>query len=109
MSGSDRPRLLSERTPPAEQPGEVVSPAEAQQGSPRGRVRGWLFGFAQRMFLLVGFYVLSMGPMYWHWYGGRFAGGSQLIVAFYEPLFILATLVPWFGEWMDWYVGLWIA
>lgn len=109
MSRTDRPALPGKQTS-HDMPTEPIGlGTEASDAEPSGGFRGWLFGFVQRMFLLLGIYVLSFGPMYWHWYGGRFAGGSQLVAAFYEPLFILATLIPPFGEWMDWYVGLWIA
>ena len=69
----------------------------------------WFFGVMQRTFLLLVLYVLSFGPLYWHWYGGRFAGGNTWMVMFYEPLFVAAQLIPSFGKWMDWYVNLWIG
>jgi hypothetical protein len=109
MSESDRPVLLSEQPSHDRTQEESRAPAPTPDAEGSREFRGWLFGLIQRIFLLVGIYVLSIGPMYWHWYGGRFAGGSQLIAAFYEPIFVVATLVPWFGKWMDWYVGLWIA
>jgi hypothetical protein len=109
MSGREPRAPIDERSPHVTAADRVLSPEEAPIDPQPASWRNWLFGFAQRMFLLIGLYVLSIGPMYWHWYGGRFAGGSQLVAAFYEPIFIMATLVPWFGEWMDWYVGLWIA
>lgn len=71
--------------------------------------REWLWGFIQRMLVMLTIYVLSIGPLYWQWYGARFAGGSTLLAAFYEPLVIIAQWIPPFGEWMDWYVGLWIG
>jgi hypothetical protein len=109
MSGSERAAPLEKRFSQEDTPDRIHALQDKPIDQPPEGWRGWFFGFAQRMFLLVGFYVLSFGPMYWHWYGGRFAGRSQLVAAFYEPIFVLATLVPWFGEWMDWYVGLWIA
>jgi hypothetical protein len=109
MSQSDRPVLLTEQPPHETTQREPGVAAEAPDARPSSDFRGWLFGLIQRVFLLVGIYVLSIGPMYWHWYGGRFGEGSQFIAAFYEPIFMLVSFVPWFGEWMDWYVGLWIA
>lgn len=109
MSGRDRPALLNERTSGEDPPGVAVPPSQPPQSEQSPQLRGWLFDLVQRTFVLVGIYVLSIGPMYWHWYGGRFAGGSQIVAAFYEPIFVLASFVPWFGEWMDWYVSLWIA
>lgn len=109
MRESHRPIAENQAAIPQEASPVSVSAEEAERERPSRGWNGCLMGFAQRMFLLLGFYVLSMGPMYWQWYGGRFAGGSQLVAAFYEPIYVMATLIPWFGEWMDWYVGLWIA
>jgi hypothetical protein len=109
MSGSDQPALLGEQSSHDTPPEEAGAAVQAPDAADPGTFRSWLFGFVQRTFLLLGIYVLSFGPMYWHWYGGRFAGGSQIVAAFYEPIVVIATFVPWFGEWMDWYVGLWIA
>lgn len=54
-------------------------------------------------------YVFSIGPMYWWWYESKFVGGTAWIAAFYEPLVWVAQRVPGFGEWLSWYVGLWIG
>lgn len=59
------------------------------------------------MSLLFGLYVLSIGPLYWRWYSAKFVNGSQYVAAFYEPLWALAHAVPWFGDWLDFYVQLW--
>lgn len=89
---------------------EAVPAADDQPAEPESfQWRSWLWGFVQRMFIMLSLYVLSIGPMYWHWYGGRFAEGSKLIAAFYEPLYIMALAFPRFGEWMDWYVSLWVG
>ena len=69
----------------------------------------WLSGFVQRTFIMLAIYVLSIGPLYWQWYGGRFAGGSAWLAAFYEPLRIASERIPPFGNWMNWYVNLWIG
>jgi len=64
--------------------------------------------YLERMWLLFCFYTLSIGPMYWEWVSGREAKGSLVVAAFYEPLRWLGTTVPLFGEWLNWYVRLWI-
>ncbi len=84
---------------------DEVSPTADRSRSTR---RFWL-EIAQRTFLLLALYVLSIGPMYWHWYNGKFVTGSKVVAAFYEPLFIAANLIGPFGEWLDWYVELWIC
>ena len=70
---------------------------------------GFLLFFAQRVFLYLTLYVLSIGPLYWTWYESQFVGGSSIIAAFYLPLVALAEWVPPFGDWIEWYVHLWIV
>jgi hypothetical protein len=45
--------------------------------------------------------------MYWRWYSGKFVNGSNLVAAFYEPLWIAAGEYDWFGDWVNSYVQLW--
>lgn len=59
------------------------------------------------MLIMFGFYVLSIGPFYWRWYSAKFVNGSKYVAAFYEPLWALAHAIPWFGDWVDYYVQLW--
>lgn len=70
---------------------------------------GYLMFLAQRVFIYFSLYTLSIGPMYWKWYASQFVGGSSVVAAFYLPLVKLAEWIPPFGEWLDWYVNLWIA
>lgn len=67
----------------------------------------FLAALGQRMFVLFGWYVLSIGPMYWRWYSAEFVNGSPYVRAFYRPLWLLARRFPWFGEWLDFYVQMW--
>ena len=66
------------------------------------------------MTVLFGLYVLSIGPMYWYWYFGKFGNGSLIVAAFYEPLFLMANqddslnLSQAFGEWLNSYISLWV-
>jgi len=54
-------------------------------------------------------YILSIGPMFWQWYGGRNLESNSLVAAFYEPLYRIAGWCEPFGEFMNWYVDLWIG
>jgi hypothetical protein len=54
-------------------------------------------------------YVLSLGPMYWQWYAGKYLDGSRLIAAFYEPLYRLCGWVPPLGWFVNWYLTWWVA
>jgi hypothetical protein len=93
--------------PPAVEPAAASQPAEAE---PRGSFEvlvHYLLGLACRMGVLFGLYVLSIGPMYWRWYSGKFGNGSEYVAAFYEPLWVLCIQFPMLGEWVDGYVWLW--
>lgn len=112
MSAPNLDPTTVQREPPQSNdrpPGSNPTAAVGDAGGEHFTWSGWLHGFAVRSLLLFVLYVLSIGPMYWEWYRGRFAGGSKLLAAFYEPLVVLAELIPPFGQWMDWYVGLWIT
>ena len=58
----------------------------------------------------LNYFVLEQG---WsngqQWYEAQFVGGSSILAAFYLPLVALAESVPPFGDWIEWYVHLWIA
>lgn len=60
-------------------------------------------------FLILGtLYVLSIGPMYWHWYDVRYTGdGNRLVQALYTPLALACQINEPLGNWVEWYIGLW--
>lgn len=53
-------------------------------------------------------YVLSIGPLYWRWYEGKYVNGPTIIAALYEPLWRLCGLFPPLGWFVNWYVTFWI-
>lgn len=62
----------------------------------------------ERFIIFFSLYTFSIGPMYWTWYESRYMHGNELVAIFYEPLRLLGEWVPFFGEWLNWYVKLWI-
>jgi hypothetical protein len=84
-----------------------LRPRVEPEERPRWSLTEYLIGLACRMLVLFGFYTLSIGPMYWRWYSGKYVNGSAVIAAFYEPLWILAGECPWFGDWVNAYIQLW--
>ena len=54
-------------------------------------------------------YVLSIGPLYWQWYSSMYLNGPSFYAKLYYPLYLLAGLIPPFGEFLNWYVDLWIG
>lgn len=53
------------------------------------------------------FYTLSIGPMFWTWYGAVYVGGPRWVVAFYAPLQYACEKVPYYGEWVENYIWWW--
>ncbi len=85
-----------------------VSVDETSNEAEQDSVLGYLIASAEQMVIVFGLYVLSIGPMYWTWIEAKHVDGSHLIAAFYEPLWKLAGWIPPLGEWVNWYVCLWI-
>lgn len=54
-------------------------------------------------------YVLSIGPMFWHWHEATFLHGEPFVAKLYYPLLIACTICPPFGDWVNWYINLWIT
>jgi hypothetical protein len=52
--------------------------------------------------------MLSIGPVYWRWYSGKYVDGPTILSAFYEPLWRLCGIIPPLRWFMNWYVSLWI-
>jgi len=53
-------------------------------------------------------YTLSIGPMYWRWYESMYLNGPEYIARLYYPLYLMSAFKP-FGEFLNWYVDLWIS
>ncbi|MBX3438938.1 MAG: hypothetical protein KF861_15715 [Planctomycetaceae bacterium] len=104
---SESPSSASPRGRSGPPVSQNASPAGTSADTPTwGEFCQWL---AQRVFILSALYVLSIGPMYWHWYQSQFVGGSSILAAFYLLLFELAQWVPPFGAWLDWYLRWWLT
>lgn len=61
------------------------------------------------IYFLIAFalYVLSTGPMYWSIYKAYRLEEGSLLAVLYLPLVLMSEWEP-FGNWMDWYIGLWV-
>ncbi len=73
---------------------------------PRPRSRFWSITLQLTICWVV--YVLSIGPLYWQWYMGKYVNGPTVIAALYEPLWQLCGLFPPLGWFVNWYVRFWI-
>jgi hypothetical protein len=78
-----------------------LPPPDDDESPWQATVEWWLVGF-----LLYG---LSIGPMYWHWFLGKYTEcGPIWIAMFYEPLWLLARWIPPLGWCLDSYIRWWI-
>lgn len=97
-----------------------MSESEVQQSSPQDetqqhaaqQIPGGFKNFVLRSYcwflILSTLYVLSIGPMYWHWYDAQHTGqGSRLVILFYTPLAIACDNIEPLDKWVQWYLGLW--
>lgn len=71
--------------------------------SRRLTVRGVVLQFA--LFWLL--YTLSIGPMYWTWFGATYVDGCYWVTAFYSPLRIACYYVPLYGDLVESYIWWW--
>jgi hypothetical protein len=76
------------------------------ESHPPQRRRNWR-RYAVRYTIGLILYVLSIGPMYWVWFGAMHADGPAIVAAFYAPL-LYACEINWIGELVNWYIRLWI-
>ncbi len=81
---------------------------EADLRQARARRRGPLRRFLQSFCLVFTLYVLSIGPLYWKWYGAKSGLASPFFLVLYAPLEQLARQFPPLGHLLNWYVSLWI-
>lgn len=81
--------------------------APSEDDTPRAE-RAWWVRALERASVYFAIYVLSLGPMYWHWWEGKYMSGSRLVAAFYEPLLLLSGWIPPLGWFINAYVHIWV-
>ncbi len=52
-------------------------------------------------------YTLSIGPMFWTWFGARWVDGPEWVLAFYTPLQFVCEHVPYYGDLVENYIWWW--
>ena len=77
-------------------------------------IKNFLLRVYCRLLIMGALYVLSIGPMYWHWYDARHMGqGSPLtrraVIMFYAPLATACEYVKPLDDWVEWYIGVWTS
>lgn len=91
---------------------EQTADNESMLSTPQGEEpQGWreyIVASIEQMIILLGVYIFSIGPMYWIWLESKQVDGTYAFAVIYEPLWILAGIIPPLGEWLNWYVRLWI-
>lgn len=89
---------------PSDSQTSLARPPEPEPLRPRSRFWAILIQIVVTCVL----YVLSIGPLYWQWYAGKYVSGPTVIAAIYEPLWLLCGWFPPLGELVNWYVSWWI-
>jgi hypothetical protein len=79
------------------------SPFNGSLKPPRITVRGVVL----RLALCWALYTLSIGPMYWTWFGAAYVNGSYWVHAFYSPLRYACEYVPYYGDLVEGYIWWW--
>lgn len=82
----------------------TAPPTEVPARKPRSR----FWSITLQVVITWVIYVLSIGPLYWQWYAGKYVNGPSVIAALYEPLWQLCGIFPPLGWFVNWYVSLWI-
>ena len=96
---------MSTVTDPEKKPAAEASPKEEEA---TGGLSDYFIASAEQMVILIGLYLFSIGPMYWIWLEAKYVDGNYYVAALYEPLWRLCGVFPFLGDWVNWYVRLWI-
>ena len=102
-SSSDHPPAVAEPMR-AEDAQRMLAGRDQPERRPRRSVRRTLV----IAIVLFTIYALSIGPLYWQWYGAKVGVGSPIFILLYRPLEKLAEWVPAVGHFLNWYVSQWI-
>lgn len=98
----------TETREPIDRTANPVAGASAEGADSRENRLPFWQRFLLRMFVYFSIYVISLGPMYWQWWEGKYMNGSKLVAAFYEPLFLVSGWIPPLGWFVNSYVHLWV-
>jgi hypothetical protein len=101
------PARSSDHSEATESRSEPAKPVDANHQASRREEPLWLRALL-RFSLYFSIYVFSLGPMYWHWWEGKYMNGSRLVAAFYEPLLLLSGWIPPLGWFVNSYVHVWV-
>ena len=86
--------------------------ANANAPSPRlelrDRVLRFLWRRIHRLCIFLVWYVLSIGPLFWHWHQAHESGERTWIGAFYFPLVAVCEASPFARYVVNAYIDLWI-
>jgi hypothetical protein len=92
---------------------ESNSEATASEADPqpKRRRRTWI-GFFRDLFLYCVLYLvisgISIGPMFWVWFGAAYADGPKWVYRVYQPLALLCEICPPLGRLINAWVNWWI-
>jgi hypothetical protein len=79
--------------------------------TPAPQPRPWRIrcrNFCVRLTVYWVLYTLSIGPMFWWWFEASYLDGPKWIFVFYLPLLVACEYIGPFGDFVNWYINLWI-
>jgi len=69
----------------------------------------YAFRLLFQLVLFFFLYVLSIGPMFWLWFGAYYADGSKIFFVLYYPLLRLCEENEKFRDFVNTYINWWIT
>lgn len=72
------------------------------------RVRRYLGRLAIQLPVFLALYVLSIGPMFWYWFGAFYADGPKFLFVLYYPLLLLCDKNEHVRDYINSYINWWI-
>lgn len=96
----------------AEDVQSVESPAAPKPNPPAKRRRRSWWGFFRDVFLYILIYIvvsaISIGPLFWTWFGAVYCDGPKWIARLYLPLALACEICPplsWLvNAWINWWI-----
>ena len=87
------------------------SESSSAEAAPKRVRRSWSRFFLDVLSYVAIFVVISgisIGPLFWVWFGAVFVDGPKWIARVYQPLIILCDVIPPLGRlvnaWINWWI-----
>jgi hypothetical protein len=72
------------------------------------RILRYVLRLGIQLLVFLALYILSIGPMFWLWFGAYYADGEKIFYFLYFPLSWLCDQSEDFREYINMYINWWI-